>query len=37
MEWVLHPIVTAMAMKKLGIMATDGGVDTVMAMENKKD
>ena len=36
MEWVLHPIVTAMEMKKMVIMATDGGVDTVMVMENKR-
>ena len=37
MEWVLHPNVMAMAMKKMGIMATGGDVQTVMAMENKKD
>ena len=37
MEWVPHPIVT-MEMKKMVIMATDGGVYTctVMVMENKK-
>ena len=37
MEWVLHPNVMAMAMEKMGIMATGGDVHTVMAMENKKD
>ena len=37
MEWVLHPIVMAMAMGKMGIMATGGGVHSVMATENKKE
>ena len=36
MEWVLDPIVTATAMEKMGIIATDGGVHIVMAVENKK-
>ena len=37
MEWVLHPIVMATAMQKMGIMATGGGVYIVMAIENKND
>ena len=34
MEWVLHPIVMATAMEKMGIMATGGGVHTATAREN---
>ena len=35
MEWVLHPIVTATTMKKLGIMATGGDVQTVVTTATK--
>ena len=36
MEWVLHPIVTAMAMEKMVIIATGGAVQTVAAMVMEK-
>ena len=36
-KWVLHPIVMAMAMEKMGIMETGGGVHIAMSTENKKD
>ena len=35
MEWVLHPIVMAMAKEKLHIIATGCGVHTVAAMATK--
>ena len=35
MEWVLHPIVTATAMEKMGIMVTGGGVQTVVTTATK--
>ena len=35
-EWVLDLIVTAMTLKKMGTIATDGGVHIVTALENKK-
>ena len=34
MEWVLYPILPAMAMAKMGIMVTGGIVDTMTATEN---
>ena len=34
MEWVLHPIVTATATEKMGIMVTGGGVHTVCGNGN---
>ena len=34
-KWVLYPIATAMAMEKLGIMATGGGVHTAVTMVTK--
>ena len=36
MKWVLYPIVTKMAMEKMGVMETDGGVHTVTVTENIK-
>ena len=36
-EWLLYPIVMAMATEIMGIMATDGGVHTVTAMESNED
>ena len=35
MKWVLHLIVTTVAMEKLGMVVESGGVYTVAAMENK--
>ena len=36
MEWVLHPIVMAMVMEKMGIMALVGGVPSVDGNRKQK-
>ena len=35
-EWLQHPFMSAVAMKKMGIMATGCGVHIVMAMAMEK-